>query len=105
VIRQAFELWATQTPLKFTEVSSDSSADIVIGWASGDHGDGDPFDGPGDVLAHASFPNPYDDSQVSAFDDDERWVDSERVTWICSRSPRMRSVIHLDLHIAVSAMR
>jgi hypothetical protein len=30
------------------------------------------------VLAHASFPNPYDNSQVFLhFDDDERWVDSD----------------------------
>jgi hypothetical protein len=78
LIRRAFALWAAQTPLTFTEVSDTSTADIVVGWASGDHGDGDPFDGPGDVLAHASFPNPYDNSQVFLhFDDDERWVDSE----------------------------
>jgi hypothetical protein len=50
----------------------------VVEWAVGDHGDGDPFDGPGDVLAHASFPNPYDKSQVFLhFDDEERWVNSE----------------------------
>jgi hypothetical protein len=79
VVRQAFDLWAAQTPLSFTEAASQGEADIVIGWASGDHGDGDPFDGPGDVLAHASFPNPYDDSQVFLhFDDDERWVNSDR---------------------------
>ena len=73
LIRQAFGLWSEQTPLNFTEVSSEAEADVVIGWARGDHGDGDPFDGPGDVLAHASFPNPYDDSQVFLhFDDDER---------------------------------
>src|SRR5688572_28163161 len=78
VVRQAFSLWSAQTPLQFTEVSNDADADIVIGWASGDHGDGDPFDGPGDVLAHASFPNPYDDSQVFLhFDNDERWVNSD----------------------------
>jgi hypothetical protein len=77
LVRRAFALWAEQTSLTFTEVSA-NSADIVIGWASGDHGDGDPFDGPGDVLAHASFPNPYDNSQVFLhFDDDERWVDSD----------------------------
>ena len=77
LIRQAFGLWAGETPLTFTEVSSGVEADIVVGWASGDHGDGDPFDGPGDVLAHASFPNPYDDSQVFLhFDEDERWVNS-----------------------------
>jgi matrixin/thrombospondin type 3 repeat protein len=78
VVRQAFALWSTQSPLKFTEVTNEADADIVIGWAAGEHGDGDPFDGPGDVLAHASFPNPYDDGQVLLhFDDDERWVNSE----------------------------
>jgi Matrixin/Bacterial TSP3 repeat len=78
LIRQAFALWSAQTPLNLTEVSSEADADIVIGFAVGDHGDGDPFDGPGDVLAHASFPNPYDDSQVFLhFDDEERWVDSD----------------------------
>jgi hypothetical protein len=77
LIRQAFALWAAQTPLTFTETNNENDANIVIGWASGDHGDGDPFDGPGDILAHASFPNPYDDRQVFLhFDDDERWVDS-----------------------------
>ena len=78
LVRQAFALWAEQTSLTFTETGDASSADIVIGWAVGDHGDGDPFDGPGNVLAHASFPNPYDNSQVFLhFDDEERWVDSE----------------------------
>ena len=78
LVRRAFALWAQQTPLVFTEAADSSTADIVIGWAVGDHGDGDPFDGPGDVLAHASFPNPYDNGQVFLhFDDDERWVDSE----------------------------
>ena len=77
VVRQAFGLWAAQSPLTFTEVTSENDANIVIGWASGDHGDGDAFDGPGDVLAHATFPNPYDDRQVFLhFDDDERWVNS-----------------------------
>src|ERR671919_1601074 len=78
LVRQAFALWAQDTPLTFTEAANEADADIVVGWASGDHGDGDPFDGPGDVLAHASFPNPYDDSRVFLhFDDDERWVNSE----------------------------
>jgi Matrixin/Bacterial TSP3 repeat len=78
LIRRAFALWAGQTALTFTEATDSSTADIVIGWATGEHGDGDPFDGPGDVLAHASFPNPYDKSQVFLhFDDDERWVDSD----------------------------
>lgn len=78
VIKQAFDLWAGQTPLTFTQTSNRAQADIVIGWGTGEHGDGDPFDGPGDVLAHASFPNPYDDRQVFLhFDNDERWVNSD----------------------------
>lgn len=77
LVRQAFALWAEQTSLTFTEASSRAEADIVIGWAAGEHGDGDPFDGPGDVLAHASFPNPFDDRTVFLhFDNDERWVNS-----------------------------
>ena len=77
LIRRAFALWSGQTELTFSE-ATESTADIVIGWAVRDHGDGDPFDGLGDVLAHASFPNPYDNSQVFLhFDDDERWVDSD----------------------------
>ena len=78
LIKQAFALWAAQTSLTFTEVSTASEADIVIGWAEGEHGDGDSFDGPGDVLAHASYPNPYEDRQVFLhFDDAERWVNSD----------------------------
>jgi hypothetical protein len=78
LIRRAFALWSGQTPLTFTETSSSTDADILVAWAVRDHGDGDPFDGPGDVLAHASFPNPYDNEQVILhFDDEEHWVDSE----------------------------
>src|SRR5215216_1652019 len=78
VVRRAFDLWAAQTSLTFTEIADTSSSDIVIGWFTGDHGDGDPFDGPGDVLGHSTFPNPYDNRQVFVhFDDDENWVDSD----------------------------
>ncbi len=78
LVRAAFALWADETPLAFNEVSASAQADILIGWAESEHGDGDPFDGPGDVLAHASYPNPYDDRQVFLhFDDAERWVNSD----------------------------
>jgi len=77
LIRTAFKLWADETPLSFNETTDSAQADILIGWAEGEHGDGDPFDGPGDVLAHASYPNPYNDRQVFLhFDDAERWVNS-----------------------------
>ena len=38
LVRRAFALWAEQTSLTFTEVTA-STADIVVGWASGEHGD------------------------------------------------------------------
>ena len=78
LVGAAFTLWTEETPLTFDEVSDPAQADILIGWAERDHGDGDSFDGPGDVLAHASYPNPYSDRKVFLhFDDSERWVDSE----------------------------
>ena len=78
LVRAAFALWTDETPLTFTETNDLDFADILIGWAEGNHGDGDPFDGPGDVLAHASYPNPYEDRQVFLhFDNAERWVNSE----------------------------
>src|SRR5687768_17318622 len=40
VLRQAFDLWSAQSPLQFMEVSNDAEADIIIGWAAGEHGDG-----------------------------------------------------------------
>ena len=80
-IRQAFQLWACVTPLVFSEVSSGCSPDIVIRWASGDHGDGLPFDGPsspfsGHDLAHAFFPPPNGGSIAGDihFDDAENWT-------------------------------
>lgn len=78
LVKSAFALWAANIPLIFTETSDRNKADIVIGWAEGEHGDGDSFDGAGNVLAHASYPNPYSDKQVFLhFDDSERWVNSD----------------------------
>ncbi|HSG40678.1 MAG TPA: matrixin family metalloprotease, partial [Thermoanaerobaculia bacterium] len=82
-IRDAFALWANVTPLTFTEVSSASSADIVIRWAVGDHGDGSPFDGVNGVLAHAFYPPPNGGSLAgdAHFDDSETWTLGLRSDW------------------------
>lgn len=54
-VKMAFNAWALYSRLKFKQVF-DPSADIIIAFGSQYHGDRYPFDGPGNVLAHAFFP-------------------------------------------------
>ncbi|XP_039600457.1 collagenase 3-like [Polypterus senegalus] len=56
-IQQAFEVWTKVTPLKITRIYS-GTADIMISFVTGEHGDYSPFDGPGGTLAHAFAPSP-----------------------------------------------
>jgi peptidoglycan hydrolase-like protein with peptidoglycan-binding domain len=69
-IKDGFDQWSSATPLSFSEVPS--GGDLKIAWATGDHGDGNPFDGPSGILAHSFYPQ---DGRVH-FDDDEMWSDS-----------------------------
>ncbi|KAJ8022463.1 50 kDa hatching enzyme [Holothuria leucospilota] len=64
------QLWADVTPLSFAEVENEFDADIVIRFATRQHGDANPFDGLGRVLAHAWLPT----SGRAHFDDDENWA-------------------------------
>lgn len=70
VFARAFERWSEVTNLNFTEISSFSAADIRIGFFSGDHNDGEPFDGVMGTLAHAFSPP----SGMFHLDGDENWV-------------------------------
>ena len=67
-ILKAFELWSTATNLNFRPKSS-GSVHIEIRFERKEHGDGDPFDGPGGTLAHAYFPQYGGDAH---FDDQGR---------------------------------
>ena len=76
-IADAFGLWAAPTGLRFVRQQAGSGAvDIDIKFATGAHGDGAPFDGPWNVLAHAFFPPPNAGSLAGDvhFDNAERWT-------------------------------
>ncbi|KAL1202625.1 Metalloendoproteinase 5-MMP [Cardamine amara subsp. amara] len=73
VFARAFTRWAEVTPLNFTRSESLLGADIVIGFFTGEHGDGEPFDGPMGTLAHASSPP----SGMLHLDGDEDWLISD----------------------------
>lgn len=78
-VEQAFAMWAAYTPLRFSRVTLAAGPEIIIRFVTGDHGDGFPFDGPGNVLAHAFFPSvpptPVTPIMGDAhFDDAETWT-------------------------------
>ncbi len=72
-VRQALTLWSRSANLSFTE---SATADIVIRFVAGAHGDGNPFDGPSGVLAHAYYPPPAGGSLAgdAHFDEAETWT-------------------------------
>ncbi|XP_006186258.1 matrilysin [Camelus ferus] len=73
LVAKAFRMWSKEIPLSFKRVGW-GTADIMIGFARGAHGDPYPFDGPGNILAHAFEPGP-DLGGDAHFDEDERWSD------------------------------
>lgn len=68
-IQKAFNVWTEYTDLTFGP--SNGHVHIDIRFERGEHGDGDPFDGPGGTLAHAYFPVYGGDAH---FDASERWT-------------------------------
>ncbi|XP_012056897.1 PREDICTED: matrix metalloproteinase-14 [Atta cephalotes] len=70
-IANAFSVWTGETDLTFTRKTGHENVHIDIRFEVGEHGDGDPFDGPGGTLAHAYFPVYGGDAH---FDDAERWT-------------------------------
>jgi len=67
IVDRAFGVWQSVSPLRFTRTTR--TADINVGWETGDHGDGWPFDGVGTVVAHGFYP----ENGGLHFDDAEGW--------------------------------
>ena len=72
-ITSALRLWSRASTLTFTE---NATAEIVISFVAGAHGDGNPFDGPSGVLAHAYYPPPGGGALAgdAHFDEAETWT-------------------------------
>ena len=56
VFRRSFDRWSSVIPVTFVEINEYEYADVKIGFYTGDHGDGEAFDGVLGVLAHAFSP-------------------------------------------------
>ena len=65
------QLWSKVIPLTFRRRDYGQYVDIIIKFVSGAHGDNTPFDGNGQTLAHAYFPQYGGDAH---FDEDEQWT-------------------------------
>ncbi|XP_043854072.1 macrophage metalloelastase-like [Dromiciops gliroides] len=75
-VKKAFEVWSNVTPLTFKRIYM-GEADILISFASGDHGDFYPFDGRHGTLAHAYAPGTGIGGDAH-FDEDEGWTAGTR---------------------------
>lgn len=64
------QIWSEASPLTFTRKET-GTVDIDIRFEKYWHGDNNPFDGKGQTLAHAFFPQFGGDAH---FDDDEPWT-------------------------------
>jgi len=76
-IVRAFWEWAKYAKLTFTAVDDKNARrTLAVLFASREHGDGYPFDGPGGVLAHTFYPFPINPEPIAGdmhFDADENW--------------------------------
>ncbi len=76
-ILRAFSEWAKYAKLTFSPVDDKNGGKtLAVLFASGDHGDGYPFDGPNGMLAHTFYPFPFNREPIAGdmhFDDDENW--------------------------------
>ena len=75
-IAKAFATWEAAIPIHFEFVEGDNSAKFKLSWVVKDHGDGQPFDDTGALIAHAFFPPICGGvfAGLCHFDEDERWM-------------------------------
>lgn len=76
-IVRAFSEWNKIVQVSFSPNTNPlGSKTIAVLFATGAHGDGYPFDGPGGVLAHTFYPAPINPEPIAGdmhFDDSQNW--------------------------------
>ena len=76
-IARAFSEWNKIVQVSFSPSTNPSgSKTISVLFATGAHGDGYPFDGPGGVLAHTFYPAPLNPEPIAGdmhFNDSQNW--------------------------------
>jgi len=77
-IVRAMQEWSRVAALTFSPAGGPyQERTLNFLFATGDHGDGFPFDGQGNVLAHSFYPSPPNPEPIAGdvhFDDAEEWV-------------------------------
>ncbi|KAL5569516.1 hypothetical protein UlMin_026091 [Ulmus minor] len=91
ICARAFQKWSQVSHFTFEEVSETSQADIEIGFHSGDHGDGYPFDGPFRTLAHAFAPT----NGRLHFDAKENWSENPGQNQVDLESVAVHEIGHV----------
>jgi hypothetical protein len=76
-IERAYAEWAKYVQVTFTQTTdANGPQTLSVLFASGAHGDGYPFTGPGGVLAHTFYPYPLNPEPIAGdqhFNNDESW--------------------------------
>ncbi|KAF5191134.1 Collagenase [Thalictrum thalictroides] len=91
IFATVFAKWSAVSLFTFEEVADITTSDIKISVHRGDHGDSDPFDGPGGTLAHAFAPS---DGRLH-FDADESWSTVPLAGYMDLQTVALHEVVHI----------
>ncbi|MGV9249722.1 matrixin family metalloprotease [Streptomyces sp. NPDC003710] len=96
-VRNAFATWQREISIDFLEVGLQNNPNFTVGWYERDHGDGAPFDGIGNTLAHAFYPPPCGGPNAGKlhFDDAERWALSHGTGQFDTETVALHEIGHL----------